>query len=142
MNHKFDLRYLGPSGSSDRRQHAGHTHIAPCAFLGRAMIHENVCTGRRILNRLCYRLGLRLGISFNYNRNLVARPDRSQNTRYFNGYKYETFRTLHPAVAWQEKAEDIRTLVDSFTAPALAAALRDRETALHACAHLLEQASQ
>ena len=39
----------------------------------------------------------------------------------------------------QDKAEDIRTLVDSFTAPALAAALRDRETALHTCAHLLEK---
>ncbi|CAN0378073.1 unnamed protein product, partial [Ascophyllum nodosum] len=38
-----------------------------------------------------------------------------------------------------DKAEDIRTLVDSFTAPALAAALRDRETALHTCAHLLEK---
>lgn len=39
----------------------------------------------------------------------------------------------------QDKADDIRTLVESFTAPALAAALRDRETALHACAHLLEK---
>lgn len=47
-----------------------------------------------------------------------------------------------PPPARQDKAEDIRTLVDSFTAPALAAALRDRETALHACAHLLDKASQ
>ncbi|CAM9267710.1 unnamed protein product [Ectocarpus fasciculatus] len=39
----------------------------------------------------------------------------------------------------EDKAEDIHTLVESFTAPALAAALRDRETALHMCAHLLEQ---
>ena len=39
----------------------------------------------------------------------------------------------------QDKAEDIRTLVESFTAPALAAALRDRETALHECAHRLQK---
>lgn len=39
----------------------------------------------------------------------------------------------------QDKAEDIQTLVDSFTAPALASALRDRETALHICARLLEK---
>ncbi|CAN0120398.1 unnamed protein product [Pylaiella littoralis] len=42
-------------------------------------------------------------------------------------------------VVKKDKAEDIRTLVDSFTAPALAAALRDRETALHACAYLLDK---
>ncbi|CAN0194008.1 unnamed protein product, partial [Laminaria digitata] len=42
-------------------------------------------------------------------------------------------------VVKEDKAEDIRTLVDSFTAPALAAALRDRETALHECAHRLQK---
>lgn len=47
------------------------------------------------------------------------------------------FHPLHEQ--YQDKAEDIHTLVESFTAPALAAALRDRETALHMCAHLLEQ---
>lgn len=38
----------------------------------------------------------------------------------------------------QNKEEDIRSLVDSFTAPALATALRDREETLHIAAQLLK----
>lgn len=38
----------------------------------------------------------------------------------------------------EDKEEDLKALVESFTSPALAAALRDRETTLQICAHLLE----
>ncbi|CAM9778543.1 unnamed protein product [Chrysoparadoxa australica] len=41
-------------------------------------------------------------------------------------------------VLMKDKKDDINALVESFTAPALAAALRDRETSLHSAAHLLQ----
>lgn len=41
-------------------------------------------------------------------------------------------------VIFREKQRDLKHLVHNFTAPALAAALRDREDTLHVCASLLE----
>eukprot|EP00611_Tribonema_gayanum_P024858 TRINITY_DN5560_c0_g1_i1.p1 TRINITY_DN5560_c0_g1~~TRINITY_DN5560_c0_g1_i1.p1 ORF type:complete len:374 (-),score=64.84 TRINITY_DN5560_c0_g1_i1:391-1512(-) len=39
----------------------------------------------------------------------------------------------------EDKVQDLHALVDGFTSPALAAALRDRESTLQMCAHLLDR---
>jgi hypothetical protein len=45
----------------------------------------------------------------------------------------------HIATMVARLLQDLRSLVEGFTAPALAAALRDRESTLQMCAHLLSR---
>jgi len=55
----------------------------------------------------------------------------------FTGIDYRSIKGY--GVVFEDKRRDLKHLVDNFTAPALAAALRDREETLHICSTLLEE---